>query len=288
MVDPWEKDEYKNARKWAKKAQEKQLDVVPCIAAWMDVCGFGSALESSSWNLATLQKNDMLTMLSEVYERVAHPFLIAVEPMPYEIVLVINDGIARTVDLGKPEFADAGQFIFYLRDLFFAHSRLLVLTRSYGYGIRTVLAGGDRVQYSPESFTGNSVLHHSKENISEYGRQLLEKNFVYNPLEFQLNTAFAKAYSLDALGSKHGFCVGGLYIESSFWDVIKAIPRLRIDKGKSSVVIFYNDLPALELYYTEQVSCEFKGLNLTSDRVTSMRVDENFEGEETYCELGKF
>lgn len=117
-------------------------------------------------------------MLSEVYETVAHPFLIGVKPMPYETVLVINDGIARTVDLGNPESAIAAKFIFYLRDLFFAHSHLLALTKSYGYGIRTVLAGGERVQYSAEEFTGNSILHHSENSISEFGKKLLNKTFV--------------------------------------------------------------------------------------------------------------
>lgn len=288
MVGPWEKDEYKNAIKWQDKAEAQLLDVTPCVAAWMDVCGFGAALEKSSWDLVNLQKSRILTMLSQVYQRAAHPFLIGVDPMPYEIVLVINDGIARTVDLGKPEFASAGQFIFYLRDLFFSHNRLLTLTKSYGCSIRTVLAGGERVQYSPEIFTGNSVLQHDEENISDFGRKLLDKNFVYNPSEFQLNTAFAKAYSLDALGSKHGFKVSNLYIESSFWERLKPIPLLDIEIKDSSILVSYKSSPALEFYFNEEIKSDFKGLNLTANQIFAMRVDACFEGEETYCELGKF
>lgn len=118
MAGPWDKEEYIKAIEWQDKAEAKLLDVTPCIAAWMDICGFGSALEKSSWNLVNLQKRGTLEMLSKVYQRAAHPFLIGVDPTPYETVLVINDGIARTVDLGKPEFASAVQFVFYLRDLF--------------------------------------------------------------------------------------------------------------------------------------------------------------------------
>lgn len=288
MAGPWDKEEYQKAIEWQDKAEAKLLDVTPCIAAWMDICGFGSALEESSWNLVNLQKRGTLEMLSKVYQRAAHPFLIGVDPTPYETVLVINDGIARTVDLGKPEFASAVQFVFYLRDLFFAHNRLLSLTRTYGYSIRTVLAGGERVQYSPETFTGNSVLQHDDVNISEFGRKLLEKNFVYNPSEFQLNTAFAKAYSIDALGTKNGFKVGNLYIESSFWEKIEPIPLLDIERKNNSILLTYNGAPALEFYFNEEIALDYKGLRLNASEIYAMRVDADFEGEETYCELAKF
>lgn len=288
MVAPWDKDEYKSAAAWQEKAEAQLLDVTPCVAGWMDVCGFGEALEKSSWNLVNLQKNGVLNLLSKVYKRAAHPFLIGVDPMPYEIVLVINDGIARTVDLGKPEFANAAQFIFYLRDIFFSHCRLLTLTQSYGYSIRTVLAGGERVQYSPEIFTGNSVLQHNKENISDFGQKLLAKNFVYNPSEFQLNTAFAKAYSIDALGGKHGFKVGDFYIESSFWEKLKPIPLIEIERRNDSILLSCNNLPALEFYFGDEIKVDFKGLSLVVNQISAMRVDACFEGEETYCELGKF
>lgn len=288
MVSPWDKEEYKNAMKWQEKAKGQLLDVVPCVAAWMDVCGFGAALEKNSWDLVSLQKSGTLTMLSQVYQRAAHPFLIGVDPMPCEIVLVINDGIARTVDLGRPEIASAGQIVFYLRDLFFSHNQLLALTKKHECSIRTVLAGGERVQYSPETFTGHSVLQHDEKNISDFGRRLLEKNFVYNPSEFQLNTAFAKAYSLDALGGKHGFKVDNLYIESSFWERLRSIPLLDIEIKDGSILVLCNNLPALEFYFGEEVESNFKGLDLKVNQITAMRVDACFEGEETYCDLGKF
>ena len=164
----------------------------------MDICGFGSALEKHSWDLIELQKSGLLNLLSMVYQRAAHPFLTGVEPMPYESILVINDGIARTVDLDKPEFSHAASFIFYLRELFFSHRNLIDLTSSYGYGIRAVFAGGERVQYSPELYTGNMVLQHDDDKISDFGKKLLNKNFLHNPLEFQMNTAFSKAYSIAA------------------------------------------------------------------------------------------
>lgn len=181
MPVPWEKEEYLDAKKWTDIARRGELKVIPCIAGWIDICGFGAALETARWDLKELQKRGLLELLSYVYEQVGHPYLIGVEPMPFETVLVINDGIARTVDLDKPEYANGAQFIFYLRDLFFAHKFLVKHLRSAGYGIRTILAGGERVQYSPTLFTGNSLLQHDEKNISEFGRRLLQKNFLHNP-----------------------------------------------------------------------------------------------------------
>lgn len=287
MATPWGKEEYKNSEYWARKAKAGELNVIPCISGWMDICGFGAALEIYSWNLVELQKSGLLSLLSTVYQRVAHPFLVGVEPMPYESILVINDGISRTVDLDKPEFADAAIFIFYLRDLLFAHRSLIGLTNSYGYGIRTIFAGGERVQYSPNLYTGNMVLQHNNENISAFGKALLEKNFLHNPSEFQMNTAFAKAYSIDSLGSKRGFSVNNCYIETSFWEKIEAIPSLNIEKKESSVLIYFDAKPALEIFFSAEIEALFKGLKLQASQIVAMRVDEAFEGEETYCDITK-
>lgn len=287
MPAPWEKDEYKKSEEWAIKAKAGELHVIPCISGWMDVCGFGAALEKHSWNLAELQKSGLLNLLSTVYQRAARPFLTGVEPMPYESILVINDGISRTVDLDKPEFAHAAIFIFYLRDLFFLHRNLIGLTDSYGYGIRTIFAGGERVQYSPEIYTGNMILQHDEKNISDYGKKLLNKNFLHNPFEFQMNTAFAKAYSIDSLGSKHGFRVNNCYVESSFWRLIGLIPMLDIEEKEDSIVLGFNSKPALEIYFSEKVEASFKGIQMHISQVSAIRIDKCFEGEETYCDITK-
>lgn len=287
MATPWEKNEYKNSKWWEKKAKAGELYVVPCISGWMDICGFGSALEKCSWDLIELQKSGLLNLLSTVYQRVAHPFLTGVAPMPYESILVINDGISRTVDLDKPEFAHAAIFIFYLRDLFFSHRNLISLTNSYGYGIRTILAGGERVQYAPEIYTGNMILQYDEEKISDFGKALLNRNFLHNPSEFQMNTAFAKAYSIDSLGSKHGFKVNNCYVESSFWRLIGLIPMLDIEIKETSILLNLNLKPALEIYFCEQIKTSFKGIEMLINQVAAIRIDKHFEGEETYYDITK-
>lgn len=285
MVSPLDKEEYKNSKAWARKAARGELKPIPCISGWMDICGFGSALEGGSWDLVELQKNGLLHLLSTIYQMAGRPHLVGVEPMPSESVLIINDGIARTVDLDRPEFAHAAQIIFYLRDLFFLHRHLVNYTRKLGYGFRTIFAGGERVQYSPEIFTGHSVLQHNEEEISDFGKALLKKNFLHNPSQFQMNTAFAKAYSLDSLGSKRGYAVDRCYVESSFWEKLQAIPYLGVEEKAGSVLLYVNDNPAFEVYSDESITTSFKGIEMVVRQVVSVRVDECFEGEETWCDL---
>lgn len=285
MPVPWEKEEYLDAERWVEKARRGDLKVIPCISGWIDVCGFGTALESARWDLTELQKNGLLELLSYVYQKVGHPYLVGVEPMPFETVLVINDGIARTVDLGKPQYANGAQFIFYLRDLFFAHKFLVKRVREAGYGIRTIFAGGERVQYSPTLFTGKSLLQHDENNISDFGKIFLEKNFLHNPSEFQMNTAFAKSYSVDALGTRSGFNVNCCYVEDSFWSLIQQVPGLTVEEQPESWLVRFNGAPALELYFCKIINADFKGLSMSVRQVDRIRIDASFEGEETWCDI---
>ena len=285
MPVPWEKEEYLDAERWAAKARRGELAVIPCISGWMDICGFGAALEAAGWDLKKLQERGLLELLSHVYQRVGHPLLVGVEPMPFETVLVINDGIARPVDLNRPEHADGAQFVFYLRDLFFAHKFLVEKLKAAGYGIRTILAGGERVQYSPSLFTGNSLLQHDEENISNFGKKLLGKNFLHNPAEFQINTAFAKSYSIDSLGTRSGVNVNCCYVEDSFWNPIQQIPSLAVVEQPRSWLVLFNGSPALEVSFSERLNLSFKGLDVCVRQINWIRIDASFEGEETLCDI---
>ena len=287
MPTSWEKEEFNAAISWRSKAIRGELNPIPCVSTWMDVCGFGGMLKASQWDLMSLQKSGALELLSEVYERVGHSFWTNLPPMAYENVLIINDGVARTVDLDKPEYIQASSAIFYIRDLVLGHLSLLRLTEQYGVGIRTVLAGGERIQYSPEIYTGNSFLYHGDEP-NEHSKQLLEKNFLYNPAEFQMNTAFAKAYSIDAQGTKSGFNVKGFFVEKTFFEKFEEIDGLDIFTTEDSVLITHKSNPALELYIQSSVTAELNGLSCDVFSISALRVDASFEGEETLIDLINF
>lgn len=284
MFTPFEKDEFKQSVEWFEKAQKGELVPIPCVSGWMDICGYGSQLEKCEWNLEALQKTGTVNLLSVVYRSVGHPFWIGVKPSPFEKVLIINDGVARTVDLSQPVHASAIEAIFYVRDLVLGHLSLLRTTTSEGLGVRTVIAGGERIQYSPTQFTGNSFLQHS-EQISEHGKKLLEQNYLYNPAEFQMNTGFAKAYTIDSKGKKFGFSVNKMFIEETFFERLEVIKDLEIIKERNSILFTFNNKPGIELYFDEYIPFTEKGLKTNVYRINAMRVDEKLEREETLIDL---
>jgi len=286
MPSPWEKEEFNAALEWERKAREGLLKPIPCISGWMDICGFGSRLESAAWDLQKLQTSGMVNILSEAYSRVGHPLWTGVSPAPHEIILVLNDGIARTVDLLHPEYTDAVQAIFYVRNIVLAHLNLLRLTHKSKLGVRTVIAGGERIQFSPTQFTGNMILHHEYPP-SKIGKKLLDQNFLYNPAEIQMNTAFAKAYTIDSKGSKYGFTINGLFLEESFFDKISIIEGLEIDIGESSILMTRSQLSDLRLSIKETIDFNYLGLQTKIYSIDAVTVG-TLESEETFIDLVNF
>ena len=99
MPQPFESEEQIQERKWQQKAKEGKLSPISCLSTWMDVCGFGSQLENNEWDITRMQTSGMINLLNQVYSLFAGPILARPDPEPNEKVLIINDGIARTIDL---------------------------------------------------------------------------------------------------------------------------------------------------------------------------------------------
>src|SRR5690554_6466852 len=160
---PFETSEYLESVRWRYRVKEKKLEITPCVSSWFDICGYGSALESAGWQLKRLRDIGLFDILGRVYSSLGYPLVAGVPPMPTERVLVINDGVARTTDLADPAYIDHEAFLFYVRDLFIKHFQLQRLLVDQKLGLRTVLAGGEHCQYTPQSVTGHSILHYSGE-----------------------------------------------------------------------------------------------------------------------------
>lgn len=284
---PFESSEYRETQAWRKKVTDRDLNIIPCVSAWFDICGYGSLLEKSNWDLRTLRDNGFFEALSRAYQQMGHPFIADVPPSPTERVLVINDGIARTIDLAGPAHVLPTRLLFYVRDLLLAHFQLIGSLAELGLGLRTVLSGGDRCQYSPQSISGQSILYHSG-NPSAYGRALLGQQFVYCPPEFQMNTAFASAYTIEALGSKSGILPNCLYITRTWVDTISAVFPSPITVTDSTIEMPHNCGPGLSLHFDQKLRVNAKGLETDVFKISKITVHANFEGEETVVPMREY
>jgi len=277
---PYDTQEYMDLRYWRKQAAEGELNTFPCIAAWSDICGFGNALKDAGWNLLKLKEEGLFKILSQAYSLLGKPFISGVPPMPTERILIINDGVARTTDLSDSRYIQHLSLLFYVRDLLMHHYMLERQLVEHNLGLRTVLAGGERCQYSPQKTTGHSILHYTNEP-SELGKGLLEQQFVYNPAEFQMNTAFALAYSIDALGSSSGLIPNRLYIEERWLEKLNAVmPEPSVVDGQV-IHFLWRGSPGISIFFDNCISIDVKGITANVFRVSRFIVHKGLEGEQT-------
>lgn len=280
MTTPHDSKEFQEKLMWRSKAQNKTLVVSDCISSWTDICGFGSLLAHAKWDLGTLQNEGMVCFLNEFHLIAGKPLLVNIDPFPNDKVIVLNDGIARTIDLFHSEKMHAHSFLIYFRDLLFTHYHLLRYTKSFKIGVRTILAGGQRVQYSPPTTTAHSFLHYDEQNPSDYGKKLLATTFVYNPAEFQMNTAFAKAFTIDSLGTKNNINVNGLYIESTYFKKLNKIVGLQIDFLEKKIVLSRDKIPMFELSISDIQLKDLKGIETTIYHVDNFHIFKMFDGDD--------
>lgn len=285
---PFESLEYRERESWRKKVTDKDLSVIPCVSAWSDICGYGKLLEECRWDLQTVRDKGFFEALSLAYECLGRPLIVGAPPSPTERVLLINDGVARTTDLTGPDHVNSVNLLFYVRDLLIAHFLLMGRLSSLNLGLRTVLSGGERCQYSPQRISGESILYHSG-NPSEYGRALLAQQFVYYPPpEFQLNTAFSSAYTIDALGSAEGIKPNRLYITRTWVDTISGAFPGPITVTDSAIIIPHRGGPGLSIYFDQRLQVNAKGLRTEVFKIEKLVVHANFEVEETVFPMNEY
>lgn len=277
---PYDSQEFEEWDYWRTQAMDGNLDTYPCIAAWSDICGFGSVLSKARWNLQKTKEFGLFTALSHAYSLFGKPLITGVPPMPTDRVLVINDGIARTTDLSDSRFVNHVDLLFYVRDLLMNHFMLERLLFEQNLGLRTVLAGGERCQYSPQKSTGQSFLYYTNEP-SEHSRELLKQQFVYNPAEFQMNTAFSLAYTIDAFGSSKGIIPNRVFIEESWLRRLNEVmPEPNVIDGHDIHFLWHNS-PGISISFDDCRPIEAKGIATTVYRVCKFVVHQGFESERT-------
>jgi len=285
MPQPSDSKEFLDYLKLRYKIYNQKLKISSCIATWTDVCGFGNLLQKNNWDLNKLQDNRIVHLLNEVYTIAGRVFLPNVAPLPSDRIIVLNGGIAKSVDLEYRSYLNGYVFLFFIRDTIINHHILLKITKRFRVGIRTILAGGERIQYSPEKITGQSILYYDEKNISEHGKKILDTQFLYNPAEFQMNTAFAKAFTIDTLGTKEGIVVNGLFIEKTFMDLISGIPDLEIKQTKTAFDIYFKNTLMFKFQIFNKLEKIIKGLKCDIFQIDKLFIFKEFDGEDIEVKL---
>lgn len=196
---------------------------------WSDLLGFGQIFQDSNWILNEEVKR-------RVYERLeaAHSAVLYYSS-PTERDLILNDGIAKVFQ-PKSKYEDRNNILMlslFLRSCVEFHISINETEHKLGLpGCRSVLAFGENIEYIADDIRFDDyVMNYSKpkdSNISDLAKSNGNPIVVYNPKELQMNTAFSKAYLLEAGGSKAGLPESYFYIDES---MINGIIKFATDKG---------------------------------------------------------
>lgn len=285
MPTPYEKEEFLKQESLRQKAVERKLNIIPCFSYWADICGFGNTLSKANWNIKDINDSGILSILSDVYTMYSNVRLHGVDPMPYDVSLILNDGIAKSIDLNHIDLLDANMFVFFIRDLIFTHWHLLENTRKYDLSIRSVISIGERTEYSISTMTGNSILSHDEKKISDFGKKMLETTYVYNPVKFQMNTAFAKAFTIESMGTKYGIQIGGFYIDTNFFSVFDKVKGLSIEKEVDKFNLILNGIKVISLSCEDEFSIDCKGIKVGVNRIRNMHIYKELDGDDVIVDL---
>ena len=207
--------ELQDVGEWQRLVDAGDLTPFNVLCSWTDLSGVGNRLRKARWDLQKAQELGLLRHIAYLYRRAAdRSFSTGMQ----ERILVLNDGVARAIDV--PTGVDLRALIHHLGSLMYAHL-LLIRHLDLDYSVRTVLAGGQRIQYSTSSESSPTPpADRPEEEPQEYSERLL---IVYNPAVFQMNTAFSRAYELEHAGKLES---GGFYIATNWIGTFLFVPRL--------------------------------------------------------------
>jgi hypothetical protein len=236
--------------------EDEGFKIIDCICAWYDLLGFGNPLIDSGWNLNDQRCEQQLQRIKSLDLSLVNTF----SSHQGTTSLSLNDGMIINFDI---EFESAyleQRIIRVLDDLILEYQNLNLRDGKAGYpGIRGVLTFGHRYNYT---------------DVESTVRVIDGKTTSYHPKDFQMNTAFSKAYIIESSGSKSGVSGNRLYIDKFLLDSIESIitkrqNQFRIEKDLSD----QNDFKLYSIYNNETLL-----LKLVFDQVA---VDYNYKGINT-------
>jgi hypothetical protein len=180
-----------------------KFEIIECICSWYDLLGFGKPLADSKWNLKDEQCKAQLERITSLDLSYTNKF----SSSHGTVNLSMNDGIISTFDINRNTAGFKNQLVMVLDDLINEFESLNFRDVSEGFpGVRGILTFGHRYNYT---HVGSTVA------------VINNKTIAYHPREFQMNTAFSKAYIMESSGSKAGIAGNNLYIDKYLLDSIE-------------------------------------------------------------------
>lgn len=192
-----------------------KTQIIDCICCWYDLLGYGAPFADSQWDLHNeIAQKSIKRILQDAF-----PFS-GMYSLQMGKRLHLNDGVISNHDIQIECEDPLNKVVSYLDAIVEDFNALNYFDQSYGYpGVRGVLTAGHRFAYE-------------NVNITEQ----VEGNIVaYHPKEFQMNTAFSKAYIVEESGSRAGIKGNWMYIDRVIFDLFNKYSNQKYQYSWSEV-----------------------------------------------------
>lgn len=228
-----------------------EIDIKRCICCWYDLLGYGEPFINSKWNL-----HDPLCKINmHRIEALKHWFY-GLLSMNYKVTkLCFNDGAISNIDVDIKNDESLYSAIFFLETIIRDYMAVNDVDKRMGFpGVRGVLTCGDRFDY---------------DHANDHFDVVQKRTIAYHPREFQMNTAFSKAFIIEESGSKAGIKGANLYIDKELFLLIDnafknskkhSIDVQEVDNTLKIIVNFDNEWFANVFVDKEAIIYKYKGI----------------------------
>ena len=230
-----------------------EFNLIPTICCWYDLLGYGTPFIESSWDLRNPKCIENYKRIDQIGSW-GWGYL----SLPFGPRMVLNDGIAACLDVPS-DLSKAYEFLCYFESIIFDYNSIRTIDERSGYpGVRGVISCGDRYEYDTND---TSVVFSPFE--PEEGRTCF-----YHPREFQMNTAFSKAFIMEESGKKAGVSGSNLYVDRNTFSLIddllkKCDGEVKLESSETSIIytlLYKKAWFATIDFYPDTVQYDAKGI----------------------------
>jgi hypothetical protein len=191
-----------------------EIEITECICCWFDLLGFGKPFIDSNWNLNNDSCKKQLTRIKSLNSSLAGFYALTQGKS-----LTLNDGAIFNYDIQKEKEYLIKETVYFIDNIINDYQTVNYRDTEQGYpGARGIITYGHRYNYSSADTTVSMA---TNDNVS------------YHPKEFQMNTAFSKAYLMESSGSRAGISGNKLFFDNH---LLSSIENLIKDKhGENSI-----------------------------------------------------
>lgn len=239
----------------------EEIIIKQCICCWYDLLGYGQPFIDSNWNL----KDPRCKVNIQRIENVRDWFWGILSTCHKATKLYFNDGSISNIDVDTNCDKSLYSALFFLEAIIRDYIAVNDVDRRMGFpGVRGVLTCGHRFDYE---YTNTSF------DLAE------NRTVAYYPREFQMNTAFSKAFIMEESGSKAGIKGANLYIDKELFKFFQRtfeykenhnIQVQEMDDNLKVIITFDNEWFATVILDKELVIYENRGINTELCRLVSI------------------